>query len=158
VIHGDDGRLLGVPCRGVRSPHHHNGIRDAPSGTNPNAPDEAPSVMPGQALRGEGVSGIPGAGGKCFSGPGGNVPNRRALETTHGMYATTEIQAREFCKASQHDRHGQRPWRLLLTCVLHKQIAAASSDTSAVNPVTQPRRVVWRTVNPNDLMIREYWL
>lgn len=41
--------------------------------------------------------------------------------------------------------------------VLESMIAAVPRDTSAVRPFMQPRRVVLSVLNPNDLMISEYW-
>lgn len=47
---------------------------------------------------------------------------------------------------------------LVLTFAFANTIAAAPRDTKAVTPVTQPSNVVCNTVNPNELMISEYWL
>lgn len=41
--------------------------------------------------------------------------------------------------------------------VLDSMKAAAPRDTSAVRPLMQPRRVVLSVLNPNDLIINEYW-
>lgn len=37
-------------------------------------------------------------------------------------------------------------------------MAAIPSETNDTTPVTVPSSVVCKTVNPNDLMRREYWL
>lgn len=61
----------------------------------------------------------------------------RMLEIIGGMYAAAEIHAR-------------------LLRVLLSIMAAAPRETKDVRPVMQPRRVVCRVVNPNDLIMSEY--
>jgi hypothetical protein len=64
--------------------------------------------------------------------------NSRILEIAAGMYATTEIQARQLR-------------------VLKRKYAAAPRENNDTRPDTQPRSVVCSVVKPNDLMINEYW-
>lgn len=40
----------------------------------------------------------------------------------------------------------------------YNTIAAVPNEKNETTPETMPNRVVWSTVNPNELMMREYWL